>query len=188
MMPIAPLMIEHRLIERMITLVKEQLREIKETGTLDLLFIDAAVDFMRTYADRTHHGKEEDILFRDLSEKYLSREHRMTMGELIQEHNFARNTVSKLVSAKESYLKGDDGAINDVLSCLGDLVELYPHHIEKEDKHFFIPSMSYFSEGEKDDMLKEFWDFDRKMIHEKYGSIVKKLEDEKLKKDEEAGE
>ena len=28
-------------------------------------FVDAVVDFIRVYADRTYHGREEDILFRD---------------------------------------------------------------------------------------------------------------------------
>jgi hemerythrin-like domain-containing protein len=49
-------------------------------------------------------------------------------------------------------------------------------HIEKEDKHFFIPCMIYFTQKEKDQMLEEGWEFDRKMIHEKYQNIVKELE------------
>jgi len=66
MMPIAPLMIEHRLIERMIKVMKNEVNVISATGRARPEFIDAAVDFIRTYADRCHHGKEEDILFRQL--------------------------------------------------------------------------------------------------------------------------
>ena len=62
-----PLMIEHRLIERMITLIKQKLNQIESTNQVDPLFIDTVVDFIKFYADRTHHGKEEDILFRELS-------------------------------------------------------------------------------------------------------------------------
>ena len=61
-----PLMIEHRLIERMISIIKDALIQIESTQEVDPVFVDTAVDFIRTYADRTHHGKEEDILFRDL--------------------------------------------------------------------------------------------------------------------------
>jgi len=32
--------------------------------------------------------------------------------------------------------------------------------------------MDYFSQKEKEDMLQECWGFDRKIIHEKYKSIV----------------
>ena len=61
-----PLMIEHRLIERMLTNVKNLLVQVGQTQKIDPLLVDKAVDFIRTYADRTHHGKEEDILFRGL--------------------------------------------------------------------------------------------------------------------------
>lgn len=177
MKPIGPLMVEHRIIERMVKLLKDELSKIKERNRLDPVFIDVAIDFFRTYADRTHHGKEEDILFRDLAKKKLSQEHERIMNELIQEHVYARKTVGSLLDAKENYVKGDNGALKDVTARLTDLIELYPRHIEKEDKHFFVPSMRYFSKKEQDDMLKEFWEFDRNMIHEKYKKIVERFEE-----------
>ena len=64
MKPIGPLMWEHRLIERMVKLLKKELIKIKEIDKVDTNFILIVVDFFRTYADRTHHGKEEDILFK----------------------------------------------------------------------------------------------------------------------------
>ena len=51
-------------------------------------------------------------------------------------------------------------------------------HIEKEDKHFFIPAMDYFSKEEQSAMLDEFRVFDRNMIHEKYKKIVEEKEKE----------
>jgi hypothetical protein len=41
--------------------------------------------------------------------------------------------------------------------------------------------MNYFSRKEKDDMLEEFWEFDRMLIHEKYREMLKQLEIKKLK-------
>jgi hemerythrin-like domain-containing protein len=55
-------------------------------------------------------------------------------------------------------------------------VELYPHHIEKEDKQFFLPVLNYFSEEEQQNLLEQFYDFDRNMIHEKYMKLVQKYE------------
>lgn len=69
----------------------------------------------------------------------------------------------------------DDGPV-PVPFTLGELVKFYPSHIEKEDKHFFIPCMGYFTPKEKDDMLQEFWTFDRNLIHEKYKQMVEKFE------------
>jgi len=169
-------MIEHRLIERMVNLVKKESERIGERTDVDLNFIDKAVDFFRTYADRCHHGKEESILFRDLAKKQLSQEHRKIMDELIEEHVYARKTVKSLGDAKESYVQGLMEASKDVETILRELAEFYPKHIEKEDKHFFYPSMEYFNKQELDDMLREFWEFDRKMIHEKYEQIVESME------------
>jgi len=69
MKPIGPLMWEHRLIEKMAGLFIREINRIKEENNVNTVFIDSAVDFFRTYADRTHHGKEEDILFRDLEKR-----------------------------------------------------------------------------------------------------------------------
>ena len=71
-----PLMIEHRLIERMLSVVKNALAEIDSNHKVDPVFVDIAVDFIRVYADQTHHGKEEDILFRELNNKPLNAEDR----------------------------------------------------------------------------------------------------------------
>lgn len=179
MMPIGPLMIEHRLIERMISLMEEEQQKISERKNVNPDLIDVVVDFIRTYADRTHHGKEEEILFRDLEKKQLSPKHREIMDELIEEHVYARQTVGKLISAKENFEHGDADALQEIAALIEELVEFYPKHIEKEDKHFFVPCMEYFSKKEQDDMLGEFWEFDRTMIHVKYKSIVKQLEERK---------
>ena len=175
MQPIGPLMIEHRLIEKVVSLMEHELKYIQATSTIDPHFVELVVDFFRTYADRTHHGKEEDILFRELAKKPLSPEHQKTMKELMQEHVVARTNVGGLVSTNQDFLHGDTGALKMMTVFMGVLVHLYPAHIEKEDKHFFVPVMQYFSQDEQDAMLKEFWDFDRKLIHEKYQKAFEEL-------------
>lgn len=186
MLPIGPLMIEHRLIERMITLMRCEMQRIKdnvevdpEFAFVDAVFIDTAVDFIRTYADRCHHGKEEDILFAALGKKDLSLEHREAMEELVRDHILARQTTAALVQAKNDYLLGKTEALNEILKNLEKLVEFYPQHIEREDQHFFIPCMAYFTDAERAEMLQAMWDFDRQMIHEKYRGVVAGIETRK---------
>jgi len=176
MKPIGPLMWEHRLIEKMLSLFEEEIIRISEQNRVDTVFIDTAVDFIRIYADRTHHGKEEDILFRDLAKKAMSQEHLTVMNELIEEHTYARGTVRKLVEAKDRYLRGEDSS-KEVIAYLRELAQFYPRHIEKEDKHFFYPCLDYFTQEEQDRMLMEFREFDRNMIHEKYKKVVERLKD-----------
>jgi hemerythrin-like domain-containing protein len=176
MMPVGPLMIEHRLIERMVKLMAEELPKMEEKRGANIGFLSEAIDFIRTYADRCHHGKEEDILFRDLAPKPLSPEHKKVMNELLEEHISARKMVSRLVDAKERYSRTQKDGFQEIITCLRGLVEFYPSHIAKEDKNFFIPTMKYFTQKEKDDMLQEFWAFDRNLVHEKYRKMVEGYE------------
>lgn len=176
MKPIGPLMREHRLIERMIALLNREIEQINTSGKVNTGFLMVAIDFIRTYADRTHHGKEEDILFRDLAKKNLAPEHKKTMNELIQEHIAARKIVAQLINARETYIIGSSKSVTDIINCLRELASFYPVHIEKEDKHFFYPCLEYFSKEEQDAMLQEFWEFDKKLIHEKYQRTVEELE------------
>ncbi len=175
MKPIGPLMWEHRVIEKMTDVLRTEIGTITEKSDVNVTLIDQATDFFRTYADRTHHGKEEDILFRDLAKRPLTPDHKRIMDELIAEHAAARKMVRDLVEAKERYLAGIKDGAASVAACLNTLVGFYPGHIEKEDKHFFFPCMDYFSQEEQEKMLQEFYAFDRMMIHEKYTAVVEKF-------------
>jgi hypothetical protein len=48
--------------------------------------------------------------------------------------------------------------------------------METEDKHFFVPSMRYFSVVEQADMMRAFAEFDAKLVHEKYKLLIEDME------------
>lgn len=177
MMPIGPLMIEHRLIERVIASMQVEIERFRNSATAEPAIVDRYVDFIRTYADRCHHGKEEDILFLELKGKPMSPAHRRTMEELIEDHKWGRKTTGQLVDANERYAGGDKDALAEILDRMQALTDFYPKHIEKEDKHFFLPVMDYFSQKEQNHMLQEGFDFDRGLIHQKYRELARMLEE-----------
>ena len=171
MKPIGPLMWEHRLIEKMLVAMLRHIDQVEKTRKVNPLMIDTAVDFIRVYADRTHHGKEEEILFRDLARKNLTPDLKKIMQELLDEHVWGRKMTAAIVAAKEKYLAGEEEKLAEIIDLARQLGSFYPRHIEKEDKHFFYPCQEYFDKEEQTKMLAEFWEFDRKMIHEKYNKI-----------------
>jgi len=138
MKPIGPLMRKHRLIERMVIILSNQLKKADESRRVDTNLITVAIDFFRTYADRTHHGKEEDILFRELAKKQLSQKDNKVMRELIEEHVLARKMVTRLFAANALYSQGISASLNDVTDLIKNLVSFYPSHshIVKEDNSF----------------------------------------------------
>lgn len=176
MQPRGPLMIEHRLIERMVEVLRRKIADIDAGGGLSSPFVDGAADFIRTYADRTHHGKEEDILFRELSKKELSEADARTMDELVQEHVLGRQLTSHLVEAEKDYSQGDNAALRRARDAMQALVDFYPQHIAKEDDNFFPAAMGYLTDEEQQEMLDEFREFDRAMIHEKYRAVAEDFE------------
>jgi len=174
--PAGPLMQEHRVIERMIAVLDRELGAAARDGRIDPRFIDRAVDFIRTYADRCHHGKEEDILFRVLAEKDLPPQLEAEMDGLIADHVHGRSLTGQLVSANERYRAGDEEALTAITGAMGELVAFYPVHIAKEDRHFFKPALECLSDEERDQMLVDFEEFEVHLLHEKYEGLVRSLE------------
>jgi hemerythrin-like domain-containing protein len=134
MLPIGLMMIEQRLIERMIFLRGKELGLVKSSNKANSSLIDTMVDFIRNYADHFHHGKEEDILFRELMKKDLPAEHKKIMDELIKEPILGRETTGRLVEANKRYSRGDSKALPSIIECMSLLVDFHPKHIKKEDQ------------------------------------------------------
>lgn len=168
-------MIEHRLIEKAIEHMRKEKERLESGGELNSVLIDTLADFIRRYADRTHHGKEEDILFQDLGSKPLQEKDKKLMDELVEEHKLGRKLTKQLVEAKDEAISGNRKAVRQVIENMQRLIDFYPQHIKKEDDRFFPDTEQYYSTQELDDMVNRFYDFDRKMIHEKYKSVVDNL-------------
>ena len=63
-------------------------------------FFPRAVDFIRNFADRTHHGKEEDNLFPALEQHGMPRQGG-PVGVMLDEHDQGRGLVSTLKARAE---------------------------------------------------------------------------------------
>jgi hemerythrin-like domain-containing protein len=180
MKPIVVLMSEHRLIERMLGIVRQRTSAAGQEMRIDPGFVDTAVDFLRMYADKTHHAKEESILFRDMAKRKLPDREAEVLQHLLQEHTEARKNVTELINANEEYRKNaEPGSLGIILDKLQFLPDFYQHHINTEDHDFFPFCQHSLNSEEQEAMLQEFWESDRKMIHEKYRIAVESLEGEK---------
>ncbi|HVQ00456.1 MAG TPA: hemerythrin domain-containing protein [Candidatus Thermoplasmatota archaeon] len=176
MKPIGILMREHRFIELMIASLEKEKETIEASGKIRSDFLATAVDFFRVYGDKNHHGKEEDILFRRLSEKPLSIEHRRIMSLLIDEHNIARSYIRMLDGGRERSLLNTSTAAREIIETIEKIRLLYTKHIETEEKRFFYPAMDYFSEEEQEQMIQDFYAYEQTIDREKYESMVKHIE------------
>ncbi|MBF0513726.1 MAG: hemerythrin domain-containing protein [Desulfovibrionaceae bacterium] len=176
MQPIGPLMHEHRLIERLIVLMEAEAGRIEAGASPDSRLIDEAVDFFRYYADRCHHGKEEEILFAALAQKPLSDEERRILGELVAEHVRGRALVLAIHDANGRAVPGDPSRGAPLVRLMRELSGFYRTHIEKEDKRFFHPVMRHFAKDEMEAMLLAFDAVETRVFREKYAAVAESRE------------
>jgi len=172
------LMTEHRLIDRVVADVTLELEQIERgERAIDPEYIDTVVDFIRSYADRCHHGKEENLLFLELLTKPLPEQVEDAMRMLVDDHIWARAKTGALVAATARYRAGDKGAAEDINDAINKLLHFYPIHIEKEERSFFKMAIEQFTAEEREAMLVRFRAFERLMpVQEKYLDVVEELE------------
>ncbi|MFW9823274.1 MAG: hemerythrin domain-containing protein, partial [Candidatus Thorarchaeota archaeon] len=66
--PMKKMVDEHLLIKRWLALIPKVLESIDLENEADLELINNGLDFIRTYADKYHHAKEEDETFKFFDE------------------------------------------------------------------------------------------------------------------------
>ena len=120
--PIKQLVDEHTLIKRLVALLPRLAGVVDMGAAEDRELLLSAVDFIRSYADKFHHAKEEDILFGyfDGSSEIIR--------TMLSDHTAARAHVCRVAEA----IEGLDGeAATDHLTAYGRLLTA---HIQKEDE------------------------------------------------------
>ena len=123
---------EHRLILRMIGLV-ERNTALMEVGRFrDWQFFLDAVDFIRNYADRFHHAKEEDVLFAALVANGMPAQN-SPVAAMLMAHDQGRAFVRGMEEAAQQALEGESGQIPVIVENARGYAALLRDHIDKEN-------------------------------------------------------
>src|SRR5919109_4806316 len=97
---------EHKLILRMLALLERNAPLTAQGRYTNYRFYLDAVDFIRSYADRFHHAKEEDILFEALVANGMPREN-SPVAAMLMEHDAGRAYVKAMEEATLAAMAGD---------------------------------------------------------------------------------
>jgi hemerythrin-like domain-containing protein len=124
---------EHRLILRMIALVEEQAAAVERGAGRDWRFFLDAVDFIRNFADRYHHAKEEDVLFVALVDNGMPAK-QSPIEAMHLEHEQGRAHVRVMEAAAQAALAGDTGRVAELVASARAYAALLRGHIDKEDQ------------------------------------------------------
>ncbi len=137
---VAKLEKEHVYIHKVVDSFPGLLKKIEAGSLPDPELLRSIVDFMRTYADKCHHGKEEAILFPYLVEHGVPGQG-CPIHALLAEHIKGREWVKKIEESADSLAKDPAGTKKALIETLQALIALYQNHIWKEDYLLFPMTM-----------------------------------------------
>jgi hemerythrin-like domain-containing protein len=123
---------EHKLILRMIDLLERNVAEMEAGRFRNWDFFLDAVDFIRNYADRFHHAKEEDVLFEALVAGGMP-EQNSPVAAMLMAHDQGRVFVRAVEDAALKAKEGEAGQIPVIAENARGYIELLRDHIDKED-------------------------------------------------------
>src|SRR5680860_1354935 len=82
-------------LRRMLEVVREMIRRLEAGDPVEADDVQAAIDFIREYADRSHHAKEEDLLFPAMGEAGFPPEGG-PVAVMLDEHDEGRAYVTSM--------------------------------------------------------------------------------------------
>jgi hemerythrin-like domain-containing protein len=147
----------------------------KRENTVKLQHGQEVVHFLKIFADKCHHGKEEDYLFKALVAKGVQNEGG-PIGAMLQEHKFGREFIAMMSTSLESQ---DIKGFNSAAMKYRDLLK---SHIAKENDVLFVTADRLLDEVSQDDLFAKFEKHEESVIghgvHEELHSMIHKWSEE----------
>ncbi|MGO9015198.1 MAG: hemerythrin domain-containing protein [Dissulfurispiraceae bacterium] len=171
--PIQGLVDEHTVIKRVLAMIPNIIEDLDVSRIEDRALVLDTIDFIRSYADRYHHAKEEDILFKEFDEN-------LEMVKIFNEdHRIGRGHVKAILDALET----DDNL--SVREHFMGYRELLTGHIKREDEVLYPWMDRNLSTSQIGRLFSRFTSVDGQFrdVSEKQEAFVRTLE-EKYKYEE----
>ncbi len=156
------LMDEHRIIEQVLDALEGMAVVVEQENSLPIEDARQAVAFLRGYADKFHHAKEEDLLFAELEAVGFSRQNG-PVAVMLYEHDAGRALVGKMAAAIEQTVAGVDGAAQVFVGPAREFAALLRGHIQKENNILYVMANEMLPEERKSSLVAAFAQADERM-------------------------
>ena len=128
-----------------------------------------ALYFLKIFADKCHHGKEENYLFKKLVDKGILNEGG-PVGVMLQEHALGREYIAQMSRAL------DVNNIEEFNKAAANYLDLLRRHIDKENNVLFVIADKVLDEDEQKLIFEQFERYEEDIIghgvHEKLHSMI----------------
>lgn len=175
---ISTLMHEHRVIEQVLDALERCTDRLAAGDEVTRATVRGFAAFFRNFADRCHHGKEEDRLFALMVELGFPRDHG-PIAVMLDEHELGREHIRVLsaVGEGDGPLTGEER--KKVGSHASAFIPLLRAHIQKEDQILYPMAMQALSPDRLEALARDFEAFEANVMgageHERYHALADEL-------------
>lgn len=166
---------EHSGIMLMLSIMRKVSERLSSGEVVEKEDLNKILEFLTSFADKCHHGKEEDMLFPEL---FKSPSNQGLVAELIDEHTTAREYIKSIAEAMENYATGNSEAAT-IAENMENYIQLLTEHVRKENNELFPVAKKELSEETQTQMVEQFEKFEHDVIgegkHEEYHGWLEDL-------------
>lgn len=165
--PIQRLVMEHTLIKRLLALIPSLCEKINADLESNSDVVLECVNFIKQFADKFHHAKEEDILF-----NYV-KGNTDIINVMLEDHKKGRHYVKSVLLGLET------GDATLIIYSLKHYCELLSEHIKKEDEILYPWIQKGMTASQLDEMELEFDETDLGFgidFYDKWESFINNME------------
>lgn len=181
MLPTESLKDDHQVIIRMCGAIKGVAHKLESGAEVPVQVLGDIVDFIRNFADKCHHGKEEELLFERIAERGIPKEGGPIMV-MLMEHDEGRKFTQGMAEAYEAYSRGGQEARQAFARNGRGYADLLPAHIDKEDNILYPMADQVLTGQDQEDLTGKFEQVEHERMgpdrHEQYIALVDRLEQE----------
>lgn len=131
------MMKEHLEILKVLKIARNMCKLILKNNKCETEDFYRLIDFIRNYADKHHHGKEETVLFKMMGEDLGQTVSDGPIRGMLIEHDLARLYISRLEEALKNYEQGEQDALLDIIANTISYTHLLKQHINTEDNTLY---------------------------------------------------
>jgi hemerythrin-like domain-containing protein len=168
---------EHKLILRMVALLEKNTDLLEKGRFRDWNFFLDGVDFIRHYADRFHHAKEEDVLFKALVDNGMP-EQNSPVAAMLMAHDQGRAHVHAMEDAARRALDGETGQAAVIIEHARGYIAMIRDHIDKEDTILYPLAERVLAQDLRPAMVEAYRQAEESAVglEERYRRLVEEYE------------
>lgn len=171
---------EHANIKRMLMVVRAFCYKLYNKEYVDFADVDQMIDFIKNYADKHHHGKEELKLFNKMVQHLGPAAQKLVTNGMLVEHDMGRFYIQQLQEAIKDYQSGNKEAVLDIIANSISYTHLLDRHIQKENDIVYPFAQKNFNKEISDEIQKECEEFEENAnqqgFQDKYILLLEQLE------------